>query len=699
LLSYNRGVFLFEQFLKNLTPLAFLVMVTGLATVSAQGEKTNVVLITIDTLRADYVSCYGQRPGLTPALDSLAADGVLFSSAYCQVPMTPPSHASILTGLYPATHGLRDFASGRMRGDIPTLATVLKGKGYDTAAFVSAFVLDRSWGLSPGFDLYYDDFPTANFETSNPGNVQRRAEETVDHVLDWLANSKPPYFLWVHLFDPHHDYDPPEPFRSRHQPDLYAGEVAYADSQIGRIAKRLKELGQYDDSLIIATSDHGESLGEHGEEEHGFFLYESSLRVPLILKLPSEFVAPSRKMTVIAETVDILPTTLQVLRVPSQDLSMEGKGLLSAILGKRAAEGTAYAETLYPETTFGWSRLRALWDGSHKLVEAPTPELYNLDKDPLEEKNLFSTSSALANQLRSRLLDFEDRFESSGTSPHSEGLDERTERLRSLGYVSVVQPRSGSNTLLLPDPKDKIGVYNQVLKGLQAAEAGKLELSNSMLGALAEQNQDLFILYHQMGLNSLKLGREQEAIASLRRAHRLNPDFSVTAVNLARVLSRQGEMEEAIQLLEGREGLSAKRQLAMLFSRSRRFDEAIHLYEEVLRSREDDPQALKLLGIAQVEIQDYRSGLETLNRSIELGGDDALVRNFHGIAQANLGNPGEALASYRKAIEMNPRYPQPRLNLALSLLDEGRKEEAVAEFDKLCGISQVFCERYRDRFR
>ncbi len=305
-----------------------------LAGPSGPDSRPNLVLITIDTLRADYLSSYGSRRVKTPTLDGLAAEGVLFENAYCQVPLTPPSHASILTGTYPATHGLRDFTSGPLGPDLPTLATVLEAQGYRTAAFVSAFVLDRSWGLGRGFQLYFDEFDASAGGGGQQADVQRPANETLDRALPWLESAEAPFFLWLHLFDPHHDYEPPEPFRSLYRDDPYAGEVAWVDSQLARLVGVLRSRGVYEDTLVVATSDHGEGLGQHGEREHGFFLYEEVIRIPLIFKLPSSLGAAGSRVGEVVQSIDILPTVLQVLGLQAPP-SVEGRGLLSSMLGKR----------------------------------------------------------------------------------------------------------------------------------------------------------------------------------------------------------------------------------------------------------------------------------------------------------------------------------------------------------------------------
>ncbi|MDA2928302.1 sulfatase-like hydrolase/transferase, partial [Acidobacteria bacterium AH-259-G07] len=646
-------------------------------------QPFNVILITIDTLRADYLSCYGSQEVETPSLDSLAADGVLFETAYCQVPLTPPSHASILTGTYPASHGLRDFTSGSIRQGTVSLATILQKRGYHTAAFVSAFVLDESWGLDEGFDSYYDEFDLQDFEETNPGNVQRRAEETINQVLPWLDGARNPFFLWVHLFDPHHDYDPPPPFNKRYRSNPYAGEVAYTDSQIARLLAALRAVGRYDDSLIIATSDHGESLGEHGEDEHGFFLYEAALRIPLILKLPDAYQVKGKKVNAMAQTVDIVPTILQVLRIPSESQwRIEGRGLLSVILGKRSQDGFVYAETLYPQTTFGWSALRVYRQGIYKFIDAPRPELYNLVKDPHEQENLYPSNQSLAHQLRGKLQALEHIWNSSSESPGTAAVSEQVERLSALGYIRVDRPVPIRSDQELPDPKDKVHIYNRILKGLQASEAGRLKDSNSILEGVAKQNPELFIVHYSIGRNYLKLQSPERALRAFETARRLSPEFTSIELNSARALSMLGRVRQAIGLLQKviqnhPTQIAAQRLLAALYTRTRDFVHAIQIYRQILEDRPDDKQATKFLGIALVESQKFEEGLKVLNRAIGLGLDDALIRNSQGIALANLGRVQEAIVSYGKAVEMKPDYPKPRLNLAFALLRSGKKEEAL----------------------
>ncbi len=670
-------------------------------------SRPNVILITIDTLRADYLGCYGNKRIETPTLDGLAADGTLFERAYCQVPMTPPSHASILTGTYPPAHGVRDFTSTGLRAGFPTLAGLLKKSGYSTAAFVSAYVLDSVWGLNQGFDLYYDHFSPREFQGVNPGNVQRKAGETIGQVLAWLSSGvRPPYFLWVHLYDPHHDYNPPEPFHTRYARDLYGGEVSYADHELGRLFQALKRRGDYDNSLIIMVSDHGEAFGEHEEYEHGFFIYEATTHVPLIIKIPRSSGSQVRRVKQIVETVDIAPTVLQVARVAGDtQVPMQGKGLAGEMLGKAGTpRSSAYTETLYPLRNFGWSDLASYTEGALKFIEAPTPELYDLSADPYEKANLYSRQQALAGSLREKLKQFKRRFADAGGSSTSSPDPQRIEALRALGYVAVTVPvRKQPGQAALIDPKDRVQIFNRVLLALQASDAGALAKSNSLLSEVVQQDPDLFIAHYSLGVNSLKSGDNQKALEQFDRAKALNPAFDLTEMNRATALARLGKVDDAVQILleilkQTPSRIEAKKQLALLYSRKKEFARAIGIYKNILVERPQDAQAAKLMGIALVESEEYEEGAESLKRAVALGANDALAHNFLGISLGNLGRVQEAVDEYRKALQLKDDYHQARLNLSFALLKVGQPEEARKEFALLCRQNTLLCDQYRKHF-
>jgi len=348
----------------------------------------DIFLVTIDTLRADHVGCYGYKQIETPALDALAADGVRFENAFTHSPITNTSHTSILTGLLPSVHGVTDFGVP-LSPQHTTWAELLKKKGYQTAAFIGAVILDSSSlapGLNRGFD-FYDNFPAKTDSKERFGRVERRGMEVVQHAESWLAKHRTgPRFVWVHLFDPHDPYEPPPPYSEKYK-NLYDGEIAYADSALGNLIAFLKKTGAYPNSIIVVVGDHGEGLGEHGEETHGLFLYDSTLHVPMIVKMGGA----AQHGVVIEEqvrTTDILPTILSLTKVPAP-AELNGESMMPIIGRAEAAEHILFAETDYP-LRFGWAPLRSVRDEGFKFIEAPKPELYNLRSDPSEKQNLYN---------------------------------------------------------------------------------------------------------------------------------------------------------------------------------------------------------------------------------------------------------------------------------------------------------------------
>src|ERR1017187_10139871 len=364
----------------------------------ARIQKPSVILITIDTLRADHVGCYGAQNVKTPTLDGLAHDGVVFERAISQVPLTWPSHAVILTGTYPFQNGVQDFTGQPLGQQFRSVAQAFQKAGYATGAVVSAFVLDRSWGLARGFEFYDDAFSAKTFQIKESGLVDRRAGESVAHAIAWLKKTRaggadksvrptqPPFFLWLHLYDPHSPYDPPEPYRTEYSTHLYDGEIAYADHELGSLLTFLKQNHLYDPSLIVMLSDRGESLGEHGEDEHGFFVYNATVHVPLIVKPPAGSGITAGRMSEPVETAAVAPTLLELAGVKDAiEAQFQSRALLGKKLGeKRVEKDPAYSETFYPFSSFGWSPLHGLESGRFHYIEAPKPELYDLASDPGE---------------------------------------------------------------------------------------------------------------------------------------------------------------------------------------------------------------------------------------------------------------------------------------------------------------------------
>jgi choline-sulfatase len=423
----------------------------GFSRNAAITAPANVLIVTLDTTRADRLSAYGFQSASMPAIDRLAREGILFQRATTVAPLTLPAHCSLLTGLYPPHHGVRDNADRPLEPAHRTLAEILHGRGFRTAAFVAASVLASDRGLSRGFDLYRD--ATTSSDPGAPPRVRRPGNEVVDEALAWLnGREDSPFFVWVHLYDAHAPYRTPEPYRSRYSADPYEGSLAFVDSQVNRLIHWLESHQQLNRTLVIVAGDHGESLGDHEELEHGIFVYESVLHVPLIMRGPG--VAPGR-FVAITSLVDVMPTVLGLLRIPTSPL--DGLDLTYAIRGRaEPADRVVYSESLYPER-FGWSALRAARDGRFKFIEAPRPELYDLEMDPFEERNLYTTRPATATALARRLETFDAREPVPVSDPIDRVPVDVRARLTSLGYIGA-DARSAASTRR--DPKDYIATYN-----------------------------------------------------------------------------------------------------------------------------------------------------------------------------------------------------------------------------------------------
>src|ERR1051326_5727253 len=379
-----------------------LLLLSAVSAAQSAPAKPDVFLVTIDTLRADHLHCYGDNDIQTPALDNLAKDGIRFAEAFTPSPITNTSHTSILTGLLPSSHGVTDFAMP-LSDTHPTWAELLKAQGYHNAAFIGAVILDSKAmapGLDRGFD-FYDNFPEPPEGKSRYGRVERRGMEVVQHAEQWLnSNHDGPHFVWVHLFDPHDPYEPPPPYSDTYKDRLYDGEIAYADSAFANFIAYLKKQGWYDGALIIVTGDHGEGLGQHHENTHGIFLYDSTTHIPMIVKFPAEQQA-GKTVQAQVRTIDILPTVLDVLGIAPPE-KLDGASLKPYITGSEASDRAAIGETNYP-LQFGWASLRSVRQPDFKFIEAPRPELYDLHKDPGETHNDYAAENPMAAKLREQL--------------------------------------------------------------------------------------------------------------------------------------------------------------------------------------------------------------------------------------------------------------------------------------------------------
>jgi arylsulfatase A-like enzyme len=424
----------------------------------------NLLVITLDTTRADRLGAYGYSVQ-TPSIDRLAEEGVLFEQAASPAPLTLPAHGSLFTGRFPPSHGVRGNGGFFTDADHVTLAEVLRDRGFETGAFVGAYVLDATWGLNQGFSTYDDGFEPAD-KWRGIGNLRRPADRVVDAALDWLGTaSAARFFAWVHFYDPHAPYDPPEPYRTMHADSPYVGEIGFMDAQIGRLLRFFDDRGLLDRTIVVVIGDHGESLGDHDEQTHGFFVYESAIRVPFIIRTPHAALR-GRRISDPVRTVDVMPTVLRLLQLPEPPAT-EGTSLIPLMTGAATRLGLGgYSEALLPRHAFGWSDLRSFRSGRYKLIAAPRPELYDLAVDPQETTNLYGARPRVGERLMNELDALEQRFEAASTATAPISIDPaQAARLASLGYVSGARtPRTTRNREGLADPKDKVGEYNTLMQ-------------------------------------------------------------------------------------------------------------------------------------------------------------------------------------------------------------------------------------------
>ncbi len=548
----------------------------------------DIFLVTIDTLRTDHVACYGYKQIDTPALDALAADGIRFAHAFTHSPITNTSHTSILTGLLPSVHGVTDFGVP-LSPQHATWAELLKKKGYQTAAFIGAVILDSNTlapGLDRGFD-FYDNFPAKTDSKERWGRVERRGMEVVQHAQGWLAKHRTgPRFVWVHLFDPHDPYEPPPPYSQKYK-EPYDGEIAYADSALGHLIAYLKKTGAYPNAIIVVVGDHGEGLGEHGEETHGLFLYDSTLHVPMILKMAG---TAQRGVVIDAQvrTTDILPTILSLTNIPVP-AELNGESMIP-LIKRQAATHNLFAETDYP-LRFGWAPLKALRVGNAKLIEAPRPELYNLATDPGELKNLYSADSTQAQSMQAELAKWKSK---------ASGGDD-----------------SGKPGATLPDPKDKIEVQNLLHRSMLASDDNRSADARGFLEKALELDPASPTALRQLGELELAAGDYSKAAAHLKRAREVRPEDSTAAFELGQALEKSSDLPGA------RDALEASLKLVPSQMPARLLLGRVYLQLKDAKNAQDQFEAASLvdsnnvearLGLAEAQIQqsDFAGALPDL---------------------------------------------------------------------------------------
>jgi choline-sulfatase len=673
--------------------------------------RPNVILITIDTLRADHVGCYGAKNVKTPTLDALAADGVLFERAVSQVPLTWPSHAAILTGMYPFQNGVQDFTGQPLAPQFRSVAQAFKAAGYRTGAVVSAFVLDRSWGLERGFDFYDDAFSAETFQKKEIGLVDRRAEESVAHAIAWLKKNPPPqraktrpagdpgvpqhpFFLWLHLYDPHSPYDPPEPYRTEYRGHLYDGEIAYADHELGKLMAWLKQNKIYDSSLIAMLSDHGESLGEHGEDEHGFFVYNATVHIPLIVKPPAGSGVQTGRRREPVQTTDVAPSLLQLARV--KDPIQKQFQSASLFEASEAKQDAAYSETFYPFSSFGWSPLHALESDRFHYIDAPKPEMYDLEADPGETKNIAAEQPATVAVLKEKLQRLLAHNPFSRAHAGAANLSpDALEKLRALGYFgfrAAVPPEALAAAL--PDPKDKISEFNTILQSEDAFHRHEDDRAEALLLQVEQQDPKIYVIPFLLGESALRRQNWQQAADYLQRCLELNPNFDNAMTGLAYALAKLGEADAAKMWLDkaianNGQNYRAWYQAGLLQAASNP-SAAQAAYEKATVIQPNFAPGQRELGIALLQQKKYAAAVPHLQKAIALGLDDAHLHNYLGICYSRTNRLAEALKSYHTALQMDPNLAEAHLNLAFAL-QRMHRNGATEEYKAACKLDEKLC--------
>ncbi len=647
-----------------------------------RGEKDfSVILVTLDTIRADRIGCYGFSRVETPNLDALAARGVKFDNCLAQTPLTLPSHSSIFTGTLPLFHGVRDNGGFVLPEELTTLAEVFKGGGYSTAAFIGAYVLDSKWGLSQGFDYYYDRFDLSKFEKISLGSVQRPANEVLDQALRWLGENKDSkFFAWIHLYDPHTPYEPPPPFAEKYSRNPYVGEIAFVDSQLARLRQFLEENGLEESSFLVIAGDHGESLGEHRESTHGFFVYQEALHVPLIFVTPFPALQ-GLSAPALVSLVDVMPTMLEMagLPVPSQ---VQGESLVPFLL--RPADDPdryAYSETYYPRFHYGWSELKSFQNKRYKLIIAPQKELYDLSADADETRDLSSTETDVLARLDAAAADFIGRYSQNAHQLDFRKIDPETrEKLAALGYIGAFTDSKKLEGKPLANPKEKIVVFNELSRAREMGMEGQVDEAIAVIRGIIDTDPDIGDAYFSIGNIYFKAKKFKEAIPYFEEALERKPDDSFCVMNIANSYVNMGQPAEGerfvIEYLK--KGFSDPQLyflLGTLTFLQKKYDDALKYYDECLSYNSDMAAAHNAMAAIFIVRDDTPSAEKHIASALAI---DPKLGNLN-YNRAELlekqGRPQEAADAYLEELKNSPKHFKASFNLSRLFRMIGRQDD------------------------
>lgn len=669
-------------------------------------EELNIILFTIDTLRADHLECYGYDKVKTPQINRLANEGILFEHNIVQVPLTLPSHSSILTGTYPLYHGVRDNGGFYLDESHHTLAESLKNKGYATGAFVAAFVLDSRWGLDQGFDYYYDNFDLTKYKKVSLDSVQRRGDEVLAEVYKWIENqAQQKFFAWIHLYDPHTPYDPPEPYKTEYrgrQFGLYDGEIAYVDQLMGEFRDFMEEKNLFEKTLIIFTGDHGESLGEHKESAHGFFIYDSDIRVPLIIRFPEGKYA-GHVVSNQVKSIDIMPTVLHLLdeEIPE---SVQGKSLLSLIVEDEAQdERSAYSETYWPRYHYGWSELKSLRKGRYKFIDAPQPELYDILEDPGEVNNLVNKKASLGHEMKRDLLALIEEYAAEGiedVGPRKIDNDSLV-KLQALGYVGSFLSKTKEKEGKLADPKDKIELYNEIkLSQFLVTEERMDEAEIKIKDVLAKDPSVLEARYILGNIYS-KQNKYDEAIEEFRKALEVDPDYYTALFGMAVTYKKAEMFDEAIVGFKRMIEMDPKDtkpflHLGDIFHKKGLLEEAKNYLKSGIAIDPESPWFHNNLGATYLKMNMFSEAEQEIQKALSIERSVPLINAHFNLALLHeaRGERDKAILEYEREQEISPFNGMPDFNLGLLYTKSKEMDKAIKEFESCIEKNEEYSDAY-----
>jgi len=666
-------------------------------------DRLNLLVVTLDTTRADRMGAYG-RPtaSATPVFDRLAGEGVLFEQAMTSAPLTLPAHATMFTGHFPPQHGVRDNGGFFLDPSATTLAERLRSRGYRTGAFVGAFVLDSKWGLDQGFEHYADDFDLSKVKALSLGSVQRRANEVVDLALPWLESVRAePFFAWLHFYDAHAPYDAPEPFGSQYRGQPYNGEVAFADAQLGRVVTFLEQRGLLDTTVIVVLADHGESLGEHEEGTHGFFVYETATHVPFLIRAPFE-ATRGKRVPGLVRTADLAPTVLDLLGTTAAagEAPAPGKSLVPVMTGATADLGAeAYAEAMYPLHHYGWSALRAVRLGQYKLIDAPRPELFDLAVDPGETTNLFESRREVGNRLQRTLRALEAQFERAGAPPKAETIDPETRaRLTSLGYVSSFVATDADETVVRADPKDKIALFNLMSEARDLGHDDDADTAKmiALLQQVVADDPQVIDAWFSLGNVYYRRGEFSTALSHFSKALALKPDYDLALINMANAYRALGRDDEALAGYEHYLRVDPRNawvhyQAGEIHLDRGALDRASVYFQQALAIDPKVAAARVALGAVALTQGDAATAEREIRAALDITPDVRLAHFNLGVLAEGKGDIDGALAAYRQEFTRHDDAYKAMFNAA-RLLQQRRNPEALALFERAVASNARFAE-------